>query len=90
MLVIGGKNSANTGKLVAICMQSVSRHIIYSQYNIDPQWFANASTVGIAAGASTPEWIIREVVDLVMETNNEGIEEVKMTSSRPGSCRRSS
>ncbi|MGI6362495.1 MAG: bifunctional 4-hydroxy-3-methylbut-2-enyl diphosphate reductase/30S ribosomal protein S1 [Bacillota bacterium] len=78
MLVIGGKNSANTGKLVAICMQSgVATHHIQSVHNIDPQWFANASTVGIAAGASTPEWIIREVVDLVMETNNEGIEEVK-------------
>lgn len=78
MLVIGGKNSANTGKLVAICKQSgVATHHIQSVHNIDPQWFHNASSVGIAAGASTPEWIIREVVDLVMETNNEGIEEVK-------------
>lgn len=78
MLVIGGKNSANTGKLVAICKQSgVETHHIQSVHNIDSHWLRNVSTVGIAAGASTPEWIIREVVDLVMETSNEGVEEVK-------------
>lgn len=82
MLVIGGKNSANTGKLVAICKQSgVETHYIQSVSNIEPHWFSNVFTVGIAAGASTPEWIIREVVDMVMETNNEGIEEVKEDSN---------
>jgi 4-hydroxy-3-methylbut-2-enyl diphosphate reductase len=82
MLVIGGKNSANTGKLVEICKQSgVETHHIQAANNIDLSWLSNASTVGIAAGASTPEWIIREVVEMVMETNNEGIEEVKEDSN---------
>lgn len=77
MLVIGGKNSANTGKLVAICERSgVETHHIQSIDNIEPHWLGNATAVGIAAGASTPDWIIREVVDMVMETNNEGREEV--------------
>lgn len=82
MLVIGGKNSANTNKLVNICLQSgVKTHHIQSVADISPLWFDNVSIVGIAAGASTPEWIIREVVDMVLETNNEGIEVVKEDSN---------
>lgn len=81
VLVIGGKDSANTGKLVAISKRSgVETHHIQSMHNIDPSWFSAPMTVGIAAGASTPEWIIREVVKLVEETNNEGIEEVREDS----------
>lgn len=76
MLVIGGKNSANTNKLVEICRQTgVCTHHIQSVQDVDPGWFEGIQSVGITAGASTPEWIIREVVQLVMETENEGIEE---------------
>lgn len=78
MLVIGGKHSANTLKLANICLQSgVATHHIQSNTDVDSSWFHGVNAVGIAAGASTPEWIIREVVEMVMETNNEGIEEVK-------------
>ena len=79
MLVIGGENSANTQKLVNICLQSgVETHHIQSVNDVNPSWFDNPRIVGISAGASTPEWIIREVVNMVLETNNEeGIEEVK-------------
>lgn len=78
MLVIGGKKSANTGKLVEICLQSgVETHHIQTAQDIEPHWLNNVNSVGIAAGASTPEWIIREVVRMVEETKDEGIEEVK-------------
>jgi len=82
MLVIGGKHSANTQKLVNICLQSgVDTHHIQSVKDVNPKWFHGVKTVGIAAGASTPEWIIREVVEMVMDTNNEGIEEVREDSN---------
>jgi 4-hydroxy-3-methylbut-2-enyl diphosphate reductase len=32
---------------------------------VDPQWFDDVHTVGITAGASTPRWIIEEVVEKV-------------------------
>lgn len=81
MLVVGGKNSANTNKLAEICRQSgVSTHHIQSAQDVDPEWFKGVEAVGITAGASTPEWIIREVVEMVMETNNEGIEEKEETT----------
>lgn len=82
MLVIGGKNSANTGKLVDICLQSgVETHHIQTVHDVKASWLKKVNSVGIAAGASTPEWIIREVVNMVNDTNNEGIEEVKEDSN---------
>jgi 4-hydroxy-3-methylbut-2-enyl diphosphate reductase len=82
MLVIGGTHSANTSKLVKICLQSgVKTHHIQSVNDVNPSWFDGVHTVGITAGASTPEWIIREVVRMVMDSTNEGIEEVKEDSN---------
>ncbi|MTI95667.1 MAG: bifunctional 4-hydroxy-3-methylbut-2-enyl diphosphate reductase/30S ribosomal protein S1 [Firmicutes bacterium] len=81
MLVIGGANSSNTRELVNICSQSgVPTHHIQNKSQLELNWFNNIQTVGIAAGASTPEWIIREVVDVVNEINNDGVETKEETS----------
>lgn len=63
MLVIGGYNSANTNRLARICreIQSNTYHIETAD-EISVSWFDGIQKVGITAGASTPEWIIREVV----------------------------
>ncbi|MFO7832184.1 MAG: 4-hydroxy-3-methylbut-2-enyl diphosphate reductase [Desulfuromonadaceae bacterium] len=63
MLVIGGYNSANTNRLARICreIQSNTYHIETAD-EISVSWFDGIEKVGITAGASTPEWIIREVV----------------------------
>lgn len=64
MLVIGGYNSANTTRLARICSDIQPRtHHIETADEIDPAWFANATSVGVTAGASTPHWIIEQVVD---------------------------
>ncbi len=76
MLVIGGSNSANTQKLANICRQNGCRtEHIESAEEIDPHWFDGVENVGITAGASTPDWIIREVT-LKMEemTMEQGLE----------------
>ena len=76
MLVIGGSNSANTQKLANICRQNGCRtEHIESAAEIDPHWFDGVENVGITAGASTPDWIIREVT-LKMEemTMEQGLE----------------
>ena len=76
MLVIGGSNSANTQKLANICRQNGSRtEHIESAEEIDTHWFDGVENVGITAGASTPDWIIREVT-LKMEemTMEQGLE----------------
>ena len=62
MLVVGGKNSANTTQLTRLCKSlSVPTYHIETSYEIKEEWVKNAKKLGITAGASTPEWIIKEV-----------------------------
>lgn len=62
MLVLGGKNSANTSQLADLCRDlDVTTYHIETASEIREEWLNNAKTVGITAGASTPDWIIREV-----------------------------
>ena len=63
IIVIGGKNSANTGKLVSICEdRDVKTYHIETGDELDENWFYGISSVGITAGASTPDWLIDEVM----------------------------
>lgn len=63
MLVIGGRNSSNTTRLYEMCAGCCDAvYHIESAQEIDPSWFAHKTTVGISAGASTPENQIEEVV----------------------------
>jgi 4-hydroxy-3-methylbut-2-enyl diphosphate reductase len=70
MLVVGGFNSANTRRLAEVCVELQPRtHHIETAAEIDPAWFAEVERVGVTAGASTPKWIIDEVVDRIEELN---------------------
>jgi len=68
MLIIGGFNSANTSRLAKIC-QDIQPHSFHIETadQIHPEWFADVDSVGITAGASTPRWIIDQVLDRVQE-----------------------
>lgn len=62
MIVVGGKNSANTTQLAHLCRSlSVTTYHIETAGEIEESWFRDAGRVGITAGASTPHWIIREI-----------------------------
>ncbi len=62
MIVVGGKNSANTTQLANLCASlSVKTCHIETASEIEKEWFNGAKRIGITAGASTPEWIIKEV-----------------------------
>lgn len=66
MLVIGGYNSANTNRLAQICREIQPRtYHIEEAWELQHPWFDQARTVGVTAGASTPEWIIDAVVAAV-------------------------
>ncbi len=73
MLVIGGFNSANTSRLAHICreIQPASHHLETAD-DVRRDWFLGAGRVGITAGASTPRWLIDEVVNRVVELTNLG------------------
>jgi 4-hydroxy-3-methylbut-2-enyl diphosphate reductase len=66
MLVVGGFNSANTTRLAQICQEIQPRtYHVETAEQIDPAWFEGSHCVGITAGASTPRWIIDQVVERV-------------------------
>ncbi len=61
VLVIGGKNSANTRHLWEIAAQSKPAHLIQGVEDILPEWLDGITCVGLTAGASTPDSAIDEV-----------------------------
>lgn len=64
MIVIGGKNSSNTKQLHSICLENCTdSYLIENKNELNAQWFENKNLCGITAGASTPDWIIQEVVN---------------------------
>ena len=68
MIVIGGKNSSNTKQLHSICKSYL--HDCYHIENRDElqaAWFDKKEHCGITAGASTPDWIIEDVVAKIEE-----------------------
>ncbi len=66
MIVIGGKNSANTTQLANLCRKiGVKTFHIEDAKEINSDWFAGVKKIGITAGASTPNWIINEIVDKI-------------------------
>jgi len=70
MLVVGGYNSANTRRLAEVCAELQPRtHHIETADEIDSSWFDGVETVGVTAGASTPKWIIDEVMERIAAIN---------------------
>jgi len=61
MIVIGGKNSGNTTRLAQICSEKTKTYHIETACSIKEKWFKNVNSVGLSAGASTPDWIIKEI-----------------------------
>lgn len=64
MLVLGDQNSSNTRTLTKECLKTgVKTWQIQSAADINRENLAGVNKVGITAGASTPDWIIKEVLD---------------------------
>ena len=69
MLIIGGKNSSNTKQLFKIAQENCSdSYHIEDEKDLDYSWFDGKKLCGISAGASTPDWIIQNVVDAIQST----------------------
>jgi 4-hydroxy-3-methylbut-2-enyl diphosphate reductase len=68
LLVIGAPNSSNSLRLAEVAERSgAPAKLIQRATDIDWDWLGNPSTVGITAGASAPEVLVREVVEALAE-----------------------
>ncbi|OGD14237.1 4-hydroxy-3-methylbut-2-enyl diphosphate reductase [Candidatus Atribacteria bacterium RBG_19FT_COMBO_35_14] len=68
MLVIGGKESANTTRLAEIGKnQGVKTYHIETKNQLKYKWFYPEGKVGIVSGTSTPDWITNEIIDKLKE-----------------------
>lgn len=64
MIVVGGRNSANTTRLATLCREKGKpAYHIETADEIRPEWLLSVETVGVTAGASTPDWIVEGVIE---------------------------
>lgn len=72
MLIIGGKNSGNTTRLYEICRGICPNTFhIETKEELDKKIFKESRKVGITAGASTPGYLVDEVIEFLKEVTNE-------------------
>ena len=87
ILVVGARNSSNSNRLCEVGNNSgVPSYLVEDPLKIDPQWLDGCETVGITAGASTPEELVqdligklREYTELEISTMDGIVENVRFT-----------
>lgn len=72
LVIIGGHRSSNTTRLAEIGRsRDLPTYHIEVPAELDPAWFGGVRTVGVMSGASTPEWLIADVVRRLEEISAE-------------------
>lgn len=83
MVVIGGYNSSNTTKLAEVARKYCKNVFHIEHYEELPlQAVSSFNTIGITAGASTPDWIIKEVTNKMDSMNNEMLEAIENSMTK--------
>jgi len=68
MVVIGGKNSSNTKQLHSISKENCAdSYLVEGPDDLEASWFKAKKECGVSAGASTPDWIIKQVMQRIKE-----------------------
>jgi 4-hydroxy-3-methylbut-2-enyl diphosphate reductase len=77
VLVIGSSNSSNSNRLREVAETQGIRALLINQVNdITPEMFGQAKRIGITAGASTPEFLVQEVIEYCQRLGAEKIQEL--------------
>ena len=77
MVIVGGRTSSNTAKLKAVCQENCPTFLIETAKELSGIDFSCFESVGVTAGDSTPDGVIKEVLSITSEIKNEQTTEVK-------------
>ncbi len=68
VLVVGAKNSSNSNRLCEVSRDyGVTAHLVENPGDYNPEWSAGATKIGITAGASAPEALVQELIDILRQ-----------------------
>ena len=77
MIIIGSFTSANSKRLTQLALERNKRsYQVTSEKELDKNWFNNCDSVGISAGASTPDNIIDGVIEKIKKIGHVTEEEL--------------
>jgi 4-hydroxy-3-methylbut-2-enyl diphosphate reductase len=83
ILVLGAPNSSNSNRLVEVARQAGCRsYLLQSAKDLDPKWLEGARAVGVTAGASAPEELVRDLISALEGKGARGIETLKVAEER--------
>jgi len=83
ILVLGAPNSSNSNRLVEVARQSGCRSfLLQTAQELDPSWLDGAEAVGVTAGASAPEELVRALVAALESLGATGVETLTVAQER--------
>jgi 4-hydroxy-3-methylbut-2-en-1-yl diphosphate reductase len=79
VIVVGSANSSNSVRLVEVALDAGARssYRVDQASEIDPAWFEGVTTVGLTSGASVPEILVTDVLNLLAEAGYADVQEVR-------------
>ncbi len=81
VLVVGDRQSSNSNRLNEVASKrGIASYLINDETEIDPKWFVNVKTIGLTAGASTPEDIVQKCIQKLIELGVAEVEDVVFTT----------
>ena len=79
LLVVGSQNSSNSKRLVEVAANSgVRGYLVNDRSEIDPAWLEGIQNVAVTAGASAPEYLVRDLMEFLRERGFHQLEEVEL------------
>jgi len=80
VLVVGDRQSSNSNRLVEVALnRGIPAHLINRANEINVEWLAGVDTIGLTAGASTPESIVEQCIERLMELGVSEVTDVEFT-----------
>ncbi|HZU19716.1 MAG TPA: 4-hydroxy-3-methylbut-2-enyl diphosphate reductase [Gaiellaceae bacterium] len=81
VIVVGSRNSSNSQRLVEVAQRErTPAYLVDDETDLDLAWIAAAETVGLSAGASAPESLVRRLIDAIAALGGAEVEEQTTTT----------